>query len=126
MKQIKKLAALALALIMILSLAIPAAAAEGDIRISVTTSDSGASVKGHTYEVYQIFTGDVAKDGKTLSNVEFGENYKPADKTVEEAMEAIAKMSATEAAAHLNAAKVGTAIATLDDDNGHAADVAPL
>ena len=76
----KKILALALALIMVLGLAIPAAAAE--ITISVVNSASGAPVTGHTYEVYQIFVGDVAKDGQTLSNAVFGKNYAPDRKSV--------------------------------------------
>ena len=85
MKQIKRLASLVLAVMMLLSLAIPTFAAEGEdagdppategtITISVVTSETGAGVAGHTYNVYQIFTGDVAEDGETLTNVAFGAN----------------------------------------------------
>lgn len=54
MKQAKKLASLLLALLVLLGLAVPALAAQ------------------HTYELYQIFTGDYA-DG-ILSNVKWGKN----------------------------------------------------
>lgn len=54
MRFTKRLASLLLVAVMALALTIPALAAE------------------HTYEIYQIFTGDVS--GKTLSNVEWGEN----------------------------------------------------
>ena len=94
MKHMSKILALVLALTMVLGLAITASAAEGDITISITTSDSGASVAGHTYEVYQIFTGDVATDGVTLTNAAFGANYQPEGKTVQEAMEEISAMTA--------------------------------
>ena len=125
MKNMRKFFAMALAVVMVLSLATTAFAAEGDITISITTSDSGASVKGHTYNVYQIFTGDVAADGKTLSNVEFGANYKPEGKTVDQAMEEISKMSATAAATALSAAITGDPVAVLNDANDHQTTVAP-
>ena len=54
MRFTKRLASLLLVAVMALALTIPALAAE------------------HTYEIYQIFTGDVS--GKTLSNVKWGEN----------------------------------------------------
>ena len=54
MRFTKRLASLLLVAVMALALTIPALAAN------------------HTYEIYQIFTGDVS--GKTLSNVEWGEN----------------------------------------------------
>ena len=125
MKNLTKLFALALALIMVLGLATTAAAAEGDITISITTSDSGASVDGHTYNVYQIFTGTVATDGKTLTDAAFGANYAPAGQTVDQAMEAISNMSATQAAAALNAARTGDPVAVLNDANDHQTTVAP-
>ena len=125
MKNLTKLFALALALFMVLGLATTAAAAEGDITISITTSDSGASVDGHTYNVYQIFTGTVATDGKTLTDAAFGANYAPAGQTVDQAMEAISKMSATEAAVALNAAITGSPVAVLNDANDHKTTVAP-
>lgn len=54
MRFTKRLASLLLVAVMALALTIPALAAD------------------HTYEIYQIFTGDVS--GKTLSNVEWGKN----------------------------------------------------
>ena len=54
MRFTKRLASLLLVAVMALALTIPALAAS------------------HTYEIYQIFTGDVS--GKTLSNVKWGEN----------------------------------------------------
>ena len=125
MKNLTKLFALALALIMVLGLATTASAAEGDIEISITTSDSGASVEGHVYNVYQIFTGDVAKDGKTLTNAAFGANYKPEGQTVDQAMEALSAKSAADAAAALDAAITGEPVAVLNDENGHKTTVAP-
>ena len=68
----KKLVAIILSLTMILSLCICASAANTE---KFTLTITGAT--GHTYEVYQIFTGDIAKEGdKTvLANVLYGANY---------------------------------------------------
>ena len=54
-----------------------ATAVEGETATAVKTSytisfPTDAKCQGHTYEVYQIFTGDF--DGKVLSNVKYGEN----------------------------------------------------
>ena len=54
-----------------------ATAVEGETATAVKTSYTisfpiDAKYQGHTYEVYQIFTGDF--DGKVLSNVKYGEN----------------------------------------------------
>ena len=123
MKHMKKLAALALAIMMLMGLAIPAAAAEGDITITMTTSESGAPVNGHTYNVYQIFTGTVAADGVTLSDANYGKNYKLDDKTVEEAMKALEGKTGAEAAAELEKAITGEPVAVLNDANEHKAEV---
>ena len=120
MKHMKRIFALALAVMMLLSLAITASAAEGDITISVTTSASGASVAGHTYKVYQIFTGDVAESGDKLSNVAFGKNYTPADKTVDEAMAELSAMSGADAAKFLlDELNSEAEFGELNDANGH-------
>ena len=66
MKHIKKLASLLLALVMALSLAVTAFADESTT-YSITINNSTA---GHTYEAYQIFTGDLS--GTTLSNIKWG------------------------------------------------------
>ncbi|MBR5126669.1 MAG: isopeptide-forming domain-containing fimbrial protein [Oscillospiraceae bacterium] len=137
MKQIKRLASLVLAVMMLLSLAIPTFAAEGEdagdppategtITITVVESASGAPVTGHTYNVYQIFTGDVAADGKTLTNAAYGKNYNRSSTvpeenvTVEDAMEALEGMSGEAAAAYLLGQLTNEEpFATLNDDNSH-------
>ena len=71
MKHIKKLASLLLALVMALSLAVTAFADE-PTTYSITINNSTA---GHTYEAYQIFTGDLATNeagNKVLSNIVWG------------------------------------------------------
>ena len=77
MKHIKKLASLLLVLVMALSLAVTAFAAE---TYSITINNSA---EGHTYEAYQIFTGDlVEKDGtKILSNIVWGSGISEAGQT---------------------------------------------
>ena len=65
MKAMKQLAAMVLSVIMVLALAAPAFAAGDTYTITAPNN-------GHTYEVYQIFTGDL-HDG-VLSNVKWGKN----------------------------------------------------
>lgn len=64
MKHMKKLASLLLALVMVFALATTAFAADTTI-----TAPAGST---RTYDVYQIFTGDLS--GKVLSNVKWGKN----------------------------------------------------
>lgn len=65
MKQTRKLLAMLLCIAMVLGMAITVFAAEGDPTITVPDD-------GHTYEVYQIFTGDL--HGQVLSNIIWGQN----------------------------------------------------
>ena len=124
MKHVKKLLAMVLALVMIMSLAVSAFAA--DTTITITTSASGAGVKGHEYEIYQIFTGDVAVVGEgaaakdILSNVAFGEDYQPDEfTTVEAAMNNLKTMSGADAAAYLEGKLVDeTPFRTLPNADG--------
>ena len=120
MKHISKILALVLALTLVLGLATAVSAADETekITIEITTSASGASVTGHTYEVYQIFTGTVAEDGKTLTDAAYGANY-TTGKTVTEAMEELETMSGTEAAAFLAGKISGEPFAVLNDGNNH-------
>jgi len=78
MKHLKKLAALLLAVVMTMAMSMTVFAA--DDGTTTTKSDTykltlTGTAEKHTYEVYQIFTGDlkVNKDGsKVLSNVKWG------------------------------------------------------
>ena len=78
MKHIKKLASLLLALVMVFALATTAFAEETTYSITINNSTAG-----HTYEAYQIFTGDlVEKDGtKILSNIVWGSGVSEAGQT---------------------------------------------
>ena len=80
MKHIKKLASLLLALVMALSLAVTAFADESTT-YSITIDNS---TEGHTYEAYQIFTGDLATNkagNKVLSNIVWGSGVSEAGQT---------------------------------------------
>ena len=67
MKRAKKLLTVFLALVMALALAVPAFAAEEPKTYTITAPDND-----HTYEVYQIFTGDYFEG--VLSNIKWGKN----------------------------------------------------
>lgn len=81
MRKAKKLAAVLLSLTMAMLLTIPAFAAEN---YSITIQNDKT---GHTYEAYQIFTGDVSSDaqqggnveGPILSNIVWGSGVNGAD-----------------------------------------------
>lgn len=67
MKRVKRVLALLAALALVLAMAVPAFADEAKYTISTDQAN-------HTYEVYQIFTGDLSE--RTLSNVKWGRNSK--------------------------------------------------
>ena len=77
MKHIKKLAALALAIMMLMGLATTAFAADETYDVTIKNAE------GHSYKIYQIYTGDLAEmdidnDGdmdEVLSNVLYGDDY---------------------------------------------------
>ncbi len=75
MKKFRRIMALLIATVMVLSMGTAAFAAEGDITISFPEDTKYAN---HQYEVYQIFTGTVGEDGKTLKNLKYGDNTKTA------------------------------------------------
>lgn len=47
----------------------------GDVTTGSSSLTVDKAVVGHTYKVYQIFTGDVDSDGKTLSNIRYEKNF---------------------------------------------------
>ncbi len=86
MRSMKKLLCIALALCMVLGLAVSVSAEETGYTITVKSDDA------HSYEVYQIFTGDLHEG--VLSNVKWGENGTgetgtEVDKAVLDALEAL-------------------------------------
>ena len=86
MKHIKKLASLLLALVMVFALTTTAFAEETTYSITINNS-----TEGHTYEAYQIFTGDLhevttgegeaATTTKVLSNIVWGSGVSEAGQT---------------------------------------------
>lgn len=70
MKKWKKFTAMLFAMIMFLSMSTTTLAYTIQLE-----NKSESPTTGHTYNVYQIFTGDLASDGITLSNVKYGKNY---------------------------------------------------
>ena len=68
MKRVKRVLALLAAFALVLAMAVPAFADKANLyTISVPVGSN------HTYQVYQIFTGDYSSDGK-LSNIKWGQN----------------------------------------------------
>ena len=67
----KKFASLLLALLMIFALSANAFADEAE-----TFTLTMENIKDHTYNVFQIYTGDISKEGETLvlSNIKYGKN----------------------------------------------------
>ncbi len=72
MKKFKKLISVMLTVVMALAMSMTAFASEpGDASSDSSTAPSPATVT-HTYEIYQIFTGDYANG--VLSNIKWGQN----------------------------------------------------
>lgn len=106
MKQIKKLLALVLALAICAAFALPALADDTENGITklagpfTLTMDSPQ--EGHTYEIYQIFTGDIATEGgKTiLSNIKYSDSGygKQGDTPPNATLDKLAKLTSDSAA----------------------------
>lgn len=115
MKHTKKLASLLLALVMVFALAATAFAAEN-------TTISAPKGSTRTYEVYQIFTGDLHEG--VLSNIKWGKNGtgtvgKAVDQTILDALAAVNSKSDTEKLAVIQTYVNfdSTAIGTVSDSN---------
>ncbi len=75
-KTVKKITSVFIAFVMIMAMGLSAFAA-GPYTITIKKKDTTDNSK-HTYEVYQIFKGDVTTDGK-LYNVTWGDNVDTSD-----------------------------------------------
>lgn len=117
MKHIKKLASLLLALVMVFALATTAFAEETTYSITINNSTAG-----HTYEAYQIFTGDLqevttgegeaATTTKVLSNIVWGSGVSEAGQTALGDAAAKAETLKTEADAKAFAKEVAPYLTT--------------
>lgn len=119
MKHVRHLLVAALTVFLAAVLAVPAFAKAGDTHtISVPSTDT------HTYDVYQILTGDLSSDKTTLSNVVWGSSVndqtdgKINGKTAAEFAESLNGMSGVDAVAEVakyfttGAKKVGQVTST--------------
>ena len=80
MKTIKRSIALVLAMILALAMSVTVfAAPNADQNTFCLTLNK--AVKGHTYEAYQILSGDLSADKATLSNIKWGEGIKAEGQT---------------------------------------------
>lgn len=75
MNRIRKIISLVLTLVMVFAMSTTAFAANS---YTITINNS---TEGHTYEAYQIFTGDLNADGDTLSNIKWGTGVSAAGQT---------------------------------------------
>ena len=105
MKKMNKLLALVLAMVMVLGLATTAFAAGDTYSITINNSATG-----HTYEAYQIFTGDLS--GTTLSNIVWGSSISEAGQTALGDAAAKAETLKTEADAKAFAKEVAQYLTT--------------
>lgn len=81
MKGLKKLTSLMLAIALVLSISVPSFAAQNTN--SLTVKNTGKA--DHTFELYQIFTGDVVKGKKSISNIKWGNGVTNPTGSAEEA-----------------------------------------
>lgn len=110
MKKAKKILGLLLAMMMMMSVAITAMAEE---TYSITINNSA---ERHTYEAYQIFTGDLSTNedgGKVLSNIVWGSGVSEAGQTALGDAAAKAETLKTEADAKAFAKEVAPYLTTV-------------
>ena len=106
MKTIKRSIAFMLALVLTFVMSVTAFADEA--KTYSITIDS--AIPGHTYEAYQIFTGDLSEDETTLSNIKWGEGISKAGQdtlgSAKDYAEALAKIESNSDKATAEAEKL--------------------
>ena len=105
MKKMRKFAGFLLAMVMVFAMAGAAFAEETTYSITINNS-----AEGHTYEAYQIFTGDLS--GTTLSNIVWGSGVSEAGQTALGGAAAKAETLKTEADAKAFAKAVAPYLTT--------------
>lgn len=128
----KKILSILTVLVMLFAMTAPAFAEAPNkptYTIELTTAADGTALTNHTYEVYQIFTGDLfiddnntpedASDDKSiLSNVKYGKNYGTENEEVPASeMERFMAMTGEAAATELEGDKTGKPLYVLSSDN---------
>lgn len=105
MKKAKKIVAAMMALVLTFAMGITVSAApKGTFDVTIKDAD-----KGHTYEAYQVFSGELSEDGKKLSNIKWGEGIsEEGQKALGDATEYANKLSGEGVSAEAEAAVIGT------------------
>ena len=107
MKKFTKLLGIVLIIALVLSMGTMALADDPQPQAvgTATATITAPSNQIHTYEVYQIFAGDLSTDGTTLSNVIWGTNstgrgtgVKIGDRVAQSVLDGLAGLSGTDAA----------------------------
>lgn len=124
-KTFKRLGAMFLAMVMAVSVLCTGAFADDQDTTTSTYTITVNGKAGHTYQAYQIFTGTVSGNGKTLSDIKWGNGVTPA--TLLEKLQADTTISSkfsgiTDAAS--NAEKIAEIIGTFDSSSREAYAVA--
>lgn len=121
MRRFRKIAGLMLVLVMALAMSVTVMAASTTYTITINSTTSG-----HTYEAYQIFTGDLSGSGTTsdpyvLSNIEWGSGVDTTSqvdsKTLLQALQALTVNSSTPFASCTDAASVAEVLSTYTDNS---------
>lgn len=110
MRKARKIVATMMAFVLTLAMSVTVFAAPKNGTYSVTIKDAD---KGHTYEAYQVFTGELSEDGKKLSNISWGEGVsEEGQKVLGDAADYAKKLSEAGVSAEAEAAVIGSYLTT--------------
>lgn len=106
MRKARKIVAAMMALVLTLAMSATVFAAPKNGTYSVTIKDAE---QGHTYEAYQVFSGELSEDGKKLSNISWGAGIsEEGQKVLGDAAAYAKKLSEEGVSAEAEAAVIGT------------------